>query len=238
MRKITVVGCGFLGSLLIEELCKRAYAFEEIITFRFIDDGSFEARNCANQNVPLSRAEQEVAKVTWASELAGSYDFGSEPIYERLVSKNIDELIGPHDIIIDAVDNIPTRQLLWSYAVAHNVPMIHMGLSQEGTGCVEWTFGNGFDNFSLSPIALIHKTKKELEAMGTVEKLPPCELIAFRGCGLNLTIAAVKAIFIFFGFDPEGEILGDDNSQSTFLLSWFATNLGHSQGEIHEVEVL
>ena len=237
MKKITVVGCGFLGSLLIEELCKRAFAFEEKLAFTFIDDGCFESRNCANQNVSLHEAGQQLLKTEVMSRIAYAYDMPCLQMAARLTKATIGkESIGLPDLIIDAVDNIPTRQLLWTYGVMENIPVLHTGLSQEGTGAVEWTYGDGFDNFSLSPIALIHKLPDEIEAMGKgVQTLPPCELIAFRGCGLNLTIAAAKAIFIYFGFDPEGEVLNDGNTGEKFLVSWFADNNSHTKGEIHHV---
>jgi hypothetical protein len=68
-------------------------------------------------------------------------------------------------------------------------------------------------------------------------ELKPCELIAFRGLGLNVAIAAAKALGIWFGWDPEKQVvetLGVDVLPNT-ASTWSATNTGHQLVEMKEL---
>lgn len=236
---IALVGCGFLGSLLVEELGKRWFAFQEGEGFMVIDFDTFEERNCANQNVTrveVSRALAEVGLLK-AEHLAGrlaEYFISAQAVTEKLTAANIDGIFEePPSLIISAVDNIPTRNLLWFYAKAHKVPLLTLGISQSGTGTVEWTWGD-HDSYSLSPIATLGQSKK-LESLANVPKeLKPCELVAFRGLGLNMAVAAAKAVSIFKGFDAE-TVLDTEVLPRTMLTVWDATNTGHTLREIVEV---
>ena len=228
MKQVTLVGCGFLGSILLEELCKRAFAFGESLFFSLIDDDEFESRNAANQNVSLADVEEGLYKSKRAWQICKSYNQKALRHQIFLDNGNVDELIQkPVALVIDAVDNLPTRQLLWKQALKLDIPVLHLGISQGGTGKVEWTLGKGFDNFSLSPVALAGRSIKEIQALTEVETLPPCELVAFRGLGLNTALAAAKAVFIYFGFDPEREILNASDGEIGVATSWNASNRGH-----------
>lgn len=221
---ITLVGCGFLGSLLAEEIGKRWFALNERTGIRLIDFDTIEDRNAANQGFTLADAGMLKAS-TVANRLSTSYHIHTDGVARRLDKSNQDELLDDTEIIISALDNIPTRTLLWYYARAHRIPLLTLGISQQGTGTVEWTIGE-YDTYSLSPIATLGQ-KKKLEALANVPKeLKPCELIAFRGLGLNVAVAAAKALGIYIGFDPEKVI--DGNVLPGTATTWDATNTGHS----------
>jgi adenylyltransferase/sulfurtransferase len=44
---------------------------------------------------------------------------------EKIVTENIDELVDNADIIVDCMDNFPTRYLLNESAIRKNIPMVH-----------------------------------------------------------------------------------------------------------------
>lgn len=217
--KIVVVGCGFLGSLFVEEVCKLQYALEKPVSLILIDDDKIEERNTANQFFAPVDAGQSKAAIL--AERAMQYDQEATPIMERVGRDNWPELAEDADLIIDAVDNIPTRQFLWAKAMHANskVPVMHMGLAENGCGMVEWTTKR-FDNFSLSPVALAAFAPEQVEKMGQVKKLPPCELNEHRGAGLNTAVAAVKSFAAFSG------VKGNPK-----LISWSTNNEGHQMRE-------
>jgi adenylyltransferase/sulfurtransferase len=51
-----------------------------------------------------------------------------EPLPYRIERENIDELVGDAKIIIDCMDNFPTRHILNEYAVRKAMPFIHGGV--------------------------------------------------------------------------------------------------------------
>ena len=48
-----------------------------------------------------------------------------EVISKRINTGNVDELVGGFDMIVDAMDNFPTRYLLNKTALKKNIPLFH-----------------------------------------------------------------------------------------------------------------
>lgn len=215
---IALVGCGFLGSLLAEEIAKRFYAFEERSGITLIDFDRVEERNAANQNFDLEDAGQ--LKVDAVYRRMKRYRVDADPIARRVAKENLG-MLDDYGIIISAVDNLPTRQLLWYFARAAKKPLLHLGVSQGGTGSVDWTWRD-FDSWPLSPIALLGQTRYKEDVP---KELRPCELIAFRGLGLNTALAGAKALGIFLGFDPEKHI--EDDVLPRTITTWDVDTMGH-----------
>lgn len=231
---IALVGCGFLGSIFAEEFAKRQFAFDDVSEWTLVDSDSVEQRNCANQNFDFS--DVDGAKVDAVSRQLRNYTIPANERSVRLDKSNVGDILDEAHIIVSAVDNLPTRELLWYYAKERKLPLLHLGVSQQGTGNVDWTVGR-YDTWTMSPLLTLGQQRKLLGAENIPRELKPCELIAFRGLGLNVGIAAAKALGIFMGFDPEkvvNEKLGFDVLPRT-ASTWNATNEGHKLIEIKEL---
>ena len=48
-----------------------------------------------------------------------------EGLAETITEASVDELVGDADIIVDAMDNLPTRYLLNKTAIRKNIPFVH-----------------------------------------------------------------------------------------------------------------
>lgn len=214
---IAVVGCGFVGSVFTTEFLKRCFAGKLDPVFRFIDDDTVEARNCANQNFLL--ADIGRAKADVLATMAHQSDREAMWLKERLTLDNQDILLANVDLIVDGVDNLATRQLLWGYGMRTNTPVVHLGISEQGTGKVEWTYKD-HQTFSLRPAATVGKTILDPESGVT----PPCELARMRGVGLATGFAAACAVSIYLGFDPESHLEGIPTSGH--LTVWHTTPSG------------
>jgi len=215
--KLAVVGCGFVGSVFTDEFLKRCFAGKLPATFLFIDDDVVSQRNCANQNFDFM--DMKKAKAVVLQGRATRFDRVAESAVTRLTLANCDELLDGADLVIDAVDNLETRQLLWGHALVRTVPVLHVGISPLSTGVVEWTYP-GHETFSLRPSQTAGRDIKDPESGIT----PPCELARMRGVGLNVGFAAACAASIFCGFDPEAHLNGKE-AQGTFT-EWQATSSG------------
>lgn len=214
---IALIGAGFLGSIFAEELGKRLFAQEiKDATLLVIDSDTFEERNAANQNIPLDKAREGVKKAEWAANLFEQYGFTGETVVGRVEEDNILGWLPPDkvEVIVDAVDNIDTRQLLWAYGLKHKIPVMHIGISQEGSGAVEWTLDFSHDTFTLSPIQLLERP----EPPSVPKRLRPCELIAHRATGFLIAHRGAVSLGHIFGLDPE-EMFPDLVGRS-FCSSW------------------
>lgn len=223
---ITVIGCGFVGGLFVEELCKRLYAFERSMDFLLVDFDLVEPRNAANQIYrPIPHAEEPKAMVMMG--VVQDYGMGAEALVLRVDKDNIADVLSRSDLVVSAVDNMETRTLLWYYCRGNDIPLLHLGVSQGGIGAVEWTFSEddeAHDTWSLSPIAL----RDRKTAFAPVAKLPPCELIGFRGLGLNVGLAGAKAVAIAIGLDPEYHVSDpEDQLEHGFLTTWSCSGTTH-----------
>lgn len=225
---ITLVGCGFLGSLLAEEVGKRWFALNEKTSLNLIDFDAVEERNAANQG--FTRNDEGSPKVEAVGARLDKYGVWSVALEKRLTKENQNELLDGSELIVSALDNIPTRTLLWYYAKANRIPLLTLGISQAGTGTIEWTHGK-HDTYSLSPLSTLGQKKKLDSLVNVPRELKPCELIAFRGLGLNVAVAASKAVGIFKGLDPEKVLEGRE--LPGVMTTWDATNTGHSLRSIY-----
>lgn len=199
---IVVIGCGFLGSLYVEEVCKRLYAGERTIGLRLIDSDRWEPRNAANQNVRVEEAMMNGYKAVSMAEVARRYRQHDEAITDRFTFDATGlAMLENAALIVDAVDNLETRQNIWRAAVGFGIPTVHLGLSLTGAGLVQWTAPD-HDTFSLSPI----RTAGSLIADPPSGMEPPCKLAGMRSAGWHTAFAGAIATSIFFGFDPEGYI--------------------------------
>lgn len=227
--RVALIGCGFLGSLFAEEAARRRFAYEESdLSFLYVDSDKFEERNFANQN--LTFADVGLNK---AQSLAGRWGNETDFLEKRIKADNIDKGLESADLLVCAVDNVPTRTLLWEYAVRKGKPLLNMGISQGGTGAVDWT-AEKKDTNPFSGIQIAQMTpaqRKQLKAKPA--QLPPCELVAFRGLGLNTALAAAKALFIYLGLDAEGHVDPKNHHPEYGTVTiWLADNTSHKLLEV------
>lgn len=215
--RITVLGCGFVGSVFTTEFLKRCFAGKLPATFRFLDDDIVEARNCANQN--FSQADIGRAKAEVLASMARDADREAEYYQVRITAENIEQYLSESDLVLDGVDNLATRQLLWGYALRTGTPVLHLGITEQGTGKVEWSHPSK-ETFSLRPAMTVGKTLVDPPSGVT----PPCELARMRGVGLNAGFAAACAAAIYFGFDPESFAKGVETHG--LATDWHATPTG------------
>lgn len=224
--KVALIGCGFLGSLFAEEASKRAFAYHEELEFTLVDPDMIEERNVANQLWGLS--DVGVSKVFALSQYIGRYgiDVGIEKEY--LDKDNSNDILLDANVLVCAVDNIAARSFIWERSVAMNLPLLTMGISQGGTGSVDWThITRAVDTNPFSPMRLASLSEDRIAKLGKVGSLPPCELVGFRGLGLNVALAAAKALWIFKGFDAEKEVFPTAKGEPGTMTTWSATNNGH-----------
>ena len=210
---IGVIGQGFVGSILISEFARIAYAGVMPRTFRLLDDDRWELRNAANQQVTLAQAEEAKGKAETMAAYLRDMNFEAEGIKTRVTEENADELLEGARVIVDAVDNLATRQLLYRVGIQMNVPVLHLGISQMGTGVVDWSHEQ-HDTFHLAPYRTLGKTIVDPTSGVT----PPCELARMRSVGWMTSYAAATALSLYLGFDPWGHLGGEDSRG--YLTEW------------------
>jgi len=118
---VFIAGAGGLGSPVAMYLT--AAGVGEI---RICDDDTVELSNL-NRQILHSDSRIGQSKALSAEktlrELNPSLSFHCFP--ERLAENNAEQIIGQPDIIVDCLDNYPTRYLLNSYCLSRKIPLVH-----------------------------------------------------------------------------------------------------------------
>jgi molybdopterin/thiamine biosynthesis adenylyltransferase len=208
-----LIGCGFLGSLWTEEVLKRLFALEKDRNFLFVDNDVWEERNIANQLCTPDDVGKP--KCMTVGDLAAEYDTGDcDSIQERVNIGNAREVIGDAGLIVDALDNIESRHVIWTYGQTLGIPVLHLGISQGKTGSVQWSYGDKYTSWTLSPAVL----KSVVE--GEDVKLPPCQLVGIRSLGRNVATAGAIAYTLALGHDIEMLFGQGDDLGYSVLTNW------------------
>jgi len=119
--RVFIAGAGGLGSPVATYL-----AAAGIGTIRIVDNDRVELSNLNrqvlhwNKNIGMSKAGSAAEKL---SKLNPGINI--EAVEATLTESNVDELITGFDLIVDAMDNLPTRYLLNRTAIEKSIPLFH-----------------------------------------------------------------------------------------------------------------
>lgn len=130
-KRVLVIGCGGLGGYLIEYMVRLGVG-----TVTAVDGDVFEPSNFNRQLLStedlLGRSKAPAAAERARQVNPGVTVHGVDAFFRV---ENADELVAGQDLVLDALDNIPTRLLMEDVCARHKVPIVH--------GAIEgWTAQN------------------------------------------------------------------------------------------------
>ena len=120
-KRILVVGCGGLGGHIIDQLARIGVGF-----LRVVDGDVFEASNLNRQllsSVPLLGISKAKAAADHIARV--NPDVAVEAAEAFLSESNAESLLENCDIVMDALDNIPSRKILAAACKKANIPYIY-----------------------------------------------------------------------------------------------------------------
>lgn len=227
MINVNIVGVGSLGSTIAVECAKRALATDITLKIHLHDYDVVEKRNTISQyfnpgDIGETKA-QVIAYNLHSYNPLVSCTYNTDKITNLNIGNKIITTSEEYDqnIIIDVVDNLETRQLLWKFGMIKDIPVLHAGMSISENGYVNWNFRQ-YNTFSLSPEHLKPKTKEDILKNEGI-KIPPCELSSYRTLILNTSMAVVNALFIYLGSDI-AKFVGEDTQG--ILTNWSTSITG------------
>lgn len=120
-KRVLVVGCGGLGGHIIDQLARIGVGF-----LRVVDADVFESSNLNRQllsQVPLLG----IPKAGVAGEHIARINPGVsvETVEAFMAHDNVRQLIADCDIVMDALDNIPSRRILASACAEAGIPYVY-----------------------------------------------------------------------------------------------------------------
>ncbi len=121
--RVAIVGCGALGSVAAEILCRAGVAYLRIIDRDFVEWSNLQRQSLYTE----ADAEKSLPKVIAAEKhlLALNISVEVDAHIADLHAENVEELLSDVDLIIDACDNFITRHLINEFACRLQVPWIY-----------------------------------------------------------------------------------------------------------------
>lgn len=120
-KRILVAGCGGLGGHIIDQLARIGVGF-----LRVVDGDVFEQSNLNRQllcSVPLLGTSKARAAADHIARINPGVSAEAVDVY--LTESNVRDLIAGCDIVMDALDNIPSRLLLAAACAAAGIPYVY-----------------------------------------------------------------------------------------------------------------
>jgi len=119
--KVFIAGMGGLGSPISIYLAVAGVGKLTIVDYDTVDLSNLN-RQIVHWDKDIDRKKVESAY----EKLSGfNPDIDIERLAEKITEDNISDLVGDNDLIVDAMDNIPTRLLLNQVAISKKIPIFH-----------------------------------------------------------------------------------------------------------------
>lgn len=130
---ITLIGAGALGSHVVL-LLRNIDATIKVIDFDVVESKNLMSQFHTKMGLRKNKA------LALKQSLRGLFQAGIEAVPHKLTEDNVEQLLSGADLLIDCVDNAPTRKLIQDYAKSNDVPCLHAALAAGGVfGQVAWT---------------------------------------------------------------------------------------------------
>lgn len=120
-KKVLILGCGGLGGYLIEYMLRLGVG-----RITAADGDTFDANNLNRQllsSEPLLGSGKAEAAAARAKLVNSAVEFHA--VSGFFTEENADELAEGADLILDGLDNVPSRLLMEDAAARHGVPIVH-----------------------------------------------------------------------------------------------------------------
>jgi molybdopterin-synthase adenylyltransferase len=124
--RVTLCGCGALGTVLANHLARAGVGMIRIIDRDFIETHNLQRQILFDEDdvaSNLPKAEAAARKIR-----AINSSITVEPVVTDLDHTNVLDLVGDADLILDGTDNFETRYLINDAAVKLNKPWIYGGV--------------------------------------------------------------------------------------------------------------
>jgi len=185
--KVAIFGCGALGTVQADALCRAGVGSLRIIDRDFIEESNLQRQTLFSEDdvrAGLPKAVAAQKRLQQVNSLVAV-----EPLVMDVNYKNAESLVEGMDLILDATDNFETRFLLNDVAVKHRKP---------------WIYGASVGSYGLSMTVVPYETpclRCIFETMPPPGMSPTCDTAGVLASIVNIiaSIQVAEAIKILTG---------------------------------------
>lgn len=124
-KRILVVGCGGLGGHILDQLARLGVG-----AIRAVDGDVFEETNLNRQllsSLPLLGTSKAKAAAEHIRRV--NPEITAEGVEAFLTAENVDSLLSGCDLVLDGLDNIQSRKILWEGCKKVGIPYVYGAIS-------------------------------------------------------------------------------------------------------------
>jgi molybdopterin-synthase adenylyltransferase len=126
-----VCGCGALGSVIAETLVRAGVGMVRVVDRDFLELNNLQRQVLYDEQDVADCLPKAIAAAKKLRQINSAIEV--EPVVADVTYRNISELAGDMDVIVDGTDNFAVRFLLNDFAVKHGKPWIYGGcIGSEG----------------------------------------------------------------------------------------------------------
>jgi adenylyltransferase/sulfurtransferase len=124
--RVAIIGCGALGTVLANNLCRAGIGHLVIADRDYVELNNIQRQILFDED----DARQRLPKAVVAAEKLRrvNSEIQIEPLIEDINADGIEALVRESDLILDATDNFETRYLLNDPCIKHGRPWIYSGV--------------------------------------------------------------------------------------------------------------
>jgi molybdopterin/thiamine biosynthesis adenylyltransferase len=123
---VTIIGCGALGTVLANNLCRAGVGRLRIADRDYIELNNLQRQILFDENDVRRHIPKAVAAVEKLRQV--NSDVEVEALVEDINADGIETLVQETDLLLDATDNFETRYLLNDACIKYQRPWIYSGV--------------------------------------------------------------------------------------------------------------
>ena len=124
--RVTIIGCGALGTVLANNLCRAGIGHLVIADRDYIELNNLQRQILFDEDDITRRLPKAIAAAEKLRRI--NSDTIIEPLVEDINADGIESLVEDTDLVLDATDNFETRYLLNDVCVKYARPWIYSGV--------------------------------------------------------------------------------------------------------------
>src|ERR1700692_2404044 len=124
--KVTIIGCGALGTVLANNLCRAGVGYLTIADRDYVELSNLQRQILFDEDDVTHHLPKAIAARERLHRI--NSDVHVEALVEDINAEGIEELVASSDLLLDATDNFETRYLLNDVCVKANRPWIYSGV--------------------------------------------------------------------------------------------------------------
>jgi adenylyltransferase/sulfurtransferase len=122
---VVIVGCGALGTVIANNLCRAGVGRLRIVDRDFVEESDLQRQSLFTEQDAAQRLPKAIAAARHIALINSA--IAVEPIVADVCSRNVKTLLAEADIVLDATDNLETRFLINDECVKENIPWVYGG---------------------------------------------------------------------------------------------------------------